>query len=95
MFGQTSAVYACLRVSRAIAAIATEVFHLACVEFFDDFAQLEAAATSVSAQDTFESFLELLGWRLSMGEKGLPFAKQFIFWESQWNCLSIARRKSS
>lgn len=78
MFGQTAAVYAFLRFSRAIAAIATEVFQLACVEFFDDFTQIEPLETSESAQGTFESLLELLGWKLSVGEKRLPFAKSFV-----------------
>ena len=37
MFGQTAAVYAFLRFSRALSALATELLSVVCVEFFDDF----------------------------------------------------------
>jgi hypothetical protein len=54
MFGETGAVYAFLRISRAIAALASRLFHLIIVEFFDDFSQIEPTASSDSAQITME-----------------------------------------
>jgi hypothetical protein len=54
MFGETGAVYAFLRISRAIAALASRLFHLVVVEFFDDFSQVEPSASSDSAQITME-----------------------------------------
>jgi hypothetical protein len=78
MFGETAAVYGFLRVSRALAAIASNLFGLLVVEFFDDFTQIEAARLCASAQSSIESFLKLLGWRVSMKEaKRLSFEKKF------------------
>eukprot|EP00973_Karenia_brevis_P085910 11915827-Karenia_brevis.AAC.1 len=67
-FGQTAAVYAFLRISRALATIALKCFRVQCVEFFDDFTQLEPRATAESAQETMETMFRLLGWRISMKE---------------------------
>ena len=78
MFGQTAAVYGFLRFSRALSALASELLYLTCVEFFDDFTQIEPRATADSAHESFESLLELLGWQISFGEKRLPFAKAFV-----------------
>ena len=78
MFGQTAAVYGFLRFSRALAALASELLHSTCVEFFDDFTQIEPMQTSESAQSSFEEMLQLLGWELSFGDKRLPFSKSFI-----------------
>ena len=77
MFGQTAAVYGFLRFSRALAALASGLLLLACIEFFDDFTQIEPVATADSAHEAMESMLELLGWQISVGEKRLPFAKSF------------------
>ena len=79
MFGQTAAVYAFLRFSRAIAAIAMQSFGLLLVEFFDDFTQIEPQVTASSAQDAFEGLVKLLGWELSITEeKRKPFHHQFV-----------------
>ena len=79
MFGQTSAVYAFLRFSRALAAIAARIFSLVVVEFFDDFTQIESAHTAVSAMETMEGFLTLLGWEVARTEsKRLEFDKCFV-----------------
>ena len=78
MFGQTAAVYAFLRFSRAISALANELLCLTCVEFFDDFTQIEPAATADSAHSSFETLLSLLGWQISHGDKRLPFSKSFV-----------------
>jgi len=66
MFGQTAAVYAFLRFSRALAALAAECFGLLLVEFFDDFTQVEASALGDSAQMAFESMVDVLGWKLAV-----------------------------
>ena len=79
MFGQTSAVYAFLRFSRALATIASRLFKLIVVEYFDDFSQLEPTFTSNSALRAMEGLLRLLGWRISTGEaKRKPFEKVFV-----------------
>ena len=65
MFGQTAAVYAFLRISRAIAAIGTRLFSLFLVEYFDDFTQVESTALGDSAQETFEELLEIIGWQVA------------------------------
>ena len=49
MFGQTAAVYAFLRFSRAFAHLMTKLFSITVVEFFDDFTQLEPRETAQSA----------------------------------------------
>ena len=77
MFGQTAAVYAFLRFSRSISALAVHHFGVIAVEFFDDFTQLEPALTSESAQLSFEELLLTLGWGVSLGDKRLPFARRF------------------
>ena len=54
MFGETAAVYAFLRISRALAAISARLFKLLTVEFFDDFTQIENEALGQSAWETME-----------------------------------------
>ena len=79
MFGTTAAVFAFLRFSRAIAAIANHYLKLITVEFFDDFTQVETEATAESGQWAMEQLLEVLEWDLSTGEdKRKPFAKNFV-----------------
>ena len=79
MFGQTAAVYAFLRFSRAISAIAAVTMSLLVVEFFDDFTQIEPASTAQSGHRAFEQVIELLGWRLSKSEKKRKdYAKVFV-----------------
>jgi len=78
MFGQTAAVYAFLRFSRALAALASKLLNLVLVEFFDDFTQIESPLLAQSAQASFEAIIELLGWELAEGEKRLPFNSKFI-----------------
>ena len=41
------------------------MFDLIVVEFFDDFSQLEPAATAESAQAALQGLIKSLGWRLS------------------------------
>ena len=91
MFGQTAAVYAFLRFSRAISAIAGKLFSLVTVEFFDDFTQVEPAVTSESAQFALESLLKLLGWKIAAtAAKRKSFAKQFVSLGVQLDFSSIA-----
>ena len=85
-FGQTAAVYAFLRVSRALAAIALKVFCIGSVEYFDDFSKLEPRATTTSAMETFEGMLSLLGWDIAMAEdKRFPFKQSFCSLGAQVN----------
>ena len=78
MFGQVAAVYAFLRFSRALSAIASKLFDLVVVEFFDDFTQVEASETSTSAQEALEGLLTLLGWEIAVvADKRKPFQAVF------------------
>eukprot|EP00973_Karenia_brevis_P036709 5058231-Karenia_brevis.AAC.1 len=79
MFGETAAVYAFLRISRALAALASRLFWLTVVNYFDDFTQVEPLATSDSAQQSIEELFDLLGWEVAMeAKKRQPFARKFI-----------------
>ena len=79
MFGEAAAVYAFLRFSRALSALACSLFRTVAVEFFDDFSQIEPKVTSNSAQRTLESLFDLLGWKVSMGEdKRKVFEHSFV-----------------
>ena len=71
--------YAFLRFSRAISALALSLLCLTDVEFFDDFTQVEADALCQSAQNSMEGLLNLLGWDVAMEEKKRkPFQKSFV-----------------
>ena len=61
MFGQTAAVYGFLRFSRALSALASCLLKLTCIEFFDNFTQLEPSCTSQSAHSSLEELFGLLG----------------------------------
>ena len=79
MFGQTAAVYAFLRISRAISTIGTKLFSLFLVEYFDDFTQVEAEIMGDSAQVSFEGLLKLIGWRVAdTEEKRKPSQVSFL-----------------
>eukprot|EP00435_Cladocopium_sp_Y103_P059062 s2761_g21.t1 len=77
-FGSVSSVLAFNRAARSLRMILTRVFKLVVTNFFDDFCQLELGPICSGAWKTAELVLELLGWRISMGDdKRKPFAKQF------------------
>ena len=79
MFGEAAAVYAFLRFSRALSALACSLFRTVAVEFFDDFSQTEPKITSNSAQRTLECLFDLLGWKVSMGDdKRKVFEHSFV-----------------
>ena len=79
MFGETAAVYAFLRISRALSAILSRLFLIVGVEFFDDFSQIESLSTAASGMQTIEDVFSLLGWVVSMSEtKRLDFGKSFV-----------------
>ena len=91
MFGQTAAVYAFLRFSRAIASLAARLLSLIIVEFFDDFTQLESARLAESAQSSLEELIELIGWDLARtDEKRVPFASSFVALGVKINLSSVA-----
>eukprot|EP00435_Cladocopium_sp_Y103_P053347 s684_g17.t1 len=77
-FGSVSSVLAFNRTARAIRTILSRVFKLVVTNFFDDFCQLELGLLRNSAWRTAETVLELLGWKISLGEdKRHPFMKTF------------------
>ena len=61
MFGETAAVYAFLRIICALSTTGALMFNSLVGEIFDDFTQVVARASSDSAMETIEEFLELLG----------------------------------
>ena len=73
MFGQTAAVYAFLLFSRAISALASGLFLLTCVEFFDDFTQLEPLATSDYTNSTLSPCWNYWVGRFLMERSVFPF----------------------
>ena len=71
--------YAFLRFSRALSALGVKLFWLVAAEFFDDFIQVEPAATARDAQAKMESLLTLLGWQIASDpEKRRAFADMFV-----------------
>eukprot|EP00973_Karenia_brevis_P058499 8146954-Karenia_brevis.AAC.1 len=79
MFGETAAVYAFLRVSRALAALSNKLLMLTLVNYFDDFTQIEPEMTCESAQDSIESLFSLLGWEIALEDrKRKPFNEVFV-----------------
>ena len=60
--------------------MAARPFSLVIVKFFDDFSQMDARASSESAQEAMESLVALLGWQLSVSDqKRKPFEPVFVF----------------
>ena len=80
-FGSISSVLAFNRAARALRMILARLFKLVGGDvFFDDFCQLELSPLAGGAWKVAEAVLELLGWRISMGDdKRKPFAKSFEF----------------
>eukprot|EP00973_Karenia_brevis_P059385 8267345-Karenia_brevis.AAC.1 len=79
MFGETAAVYAFLRISRALAALCSSLLMLTLVNYFDDFTQIEPEPTCESAHEAIEGLLTLLGWELAMeSRKRLAFNEVFV-----------------
>ena len=77
-FGQTAAVYAFLRLSRALSTIASKLFMVGSIAYFDDFTKVEPKATSETALTTFEGLMCLLGWEIAVGpDKRFPFQTVF------------------
>eukprot|EP00973_Karenia_brevis_P019127 2621797-Karenia_brevis.AAC.1 len=92
MFGQTTAVYAFLRFSKAIAALAASMLDLCVVEFFDDFTLLEPKGTADSAQSSFSRLLKILGWREAR-DKDLDFAEVFVSLGAEVDLGSLSSHK--
>ena len=92
MFGEAAAVYAFLRISRALSALGTVLFDLILVEFFDDFTQIETERLGGSAQVAMEGMLTLLGWKIADSEaKRKPFADTFVCLGVQVNYTELWR----
>ena len=58
MFGETAAVYGFLRISRALSTIASRIFNLMVVEFFDDFTQIESSSLKESAVESMQGMAD-------------------------------------
>eukprot|EP00971_Amphidinium_carterae_P348792 6490676-Amphidinium_carterae.1 len=71
------AVYAFNRVAMGLWWIACTQMLLFCTDHFDDFPTLECEPLAVSSRQSFETLLSVLGWRVSEGEKSLPFSATF------------------
>jgi hypothetical protein len=77
-FGSTASVMSFNRVSRAMWHLGCHFLDLAWVNYFDDFPHLEMEELAVSALESSELLLTILGWRVSMGDKRLKFAISFM-----------------
>eukprot|EP00971_Amphidinium_carterae_P313959 6239787-Amphidinium_carterae.1 len=77
LFGTTSAVYAFNRAAMGLWWIACTQMLLLCTDYFDDFPTLECEPLALSSRQSFETLLSVLGWRVSEGEKSLPFSATF------------------
>eukprot|EP00971_Amphidinium_carterae_P340136 6478323-Amphidinium_carterae.1 len=77
LFGTTSAVYAFNRSALGLWWLACSKMLLLCTDYFDDFPTVECKPLAASSKQAFETLLGVLGWRVSDGEKSLPFSPTF------------------
>eukprot|EP00971_Amphidinium_carterae_P308875 6137710-Amphidinium_carterae.1 len=77
LFGTTSAVYAFNRSAMGLWWLACTQMLLLCTDYFDDFPTLECRPLAMSSKQAFEMLLGVLGWRVSEGDKSLPFNSTF------------------
>eukprot|EP00435_Cladocopium_sp_Y103_P062973 s66_g24.t1 len=101
-FGSVSSVLAFNRAARAIRTILSRLFRLVVTNFFDDFCQLELRTLGDSAWKTAELVMELLGWKISVGDdKRKAFSKSFeilgaviTFPEEGSNVIEVSNKSS-
>ena len=78
LFGAVSAVISFNRAARALRDILCKLFRIAATNFFDDFCTVEGEPLCQNCLTVSEMVMQLLGWRISMGEaKRFPFKKKF------------------
>ena len=83
-FGAISAVTGFNRAARALRICLSRLLLLVVSNFFDDYCQLELEGLKVSARNTAEEFIDLLGWKISQSGKALPsFASEFVMLGAQ------------
>jgi hypothetical protein len=77
-FGASASVYGFNKLARAIYTIGVRLFGLVWNNYYDDYPQLDIAASGDDAQVTAEALFDLLGWRVSMKEsKRVPMSDTF------------------
>lgn len=77
-FGASASVYGFNRIARACCVIGVRLFGLIWGNYYDDYPQLDLAASMGNAQHAAERLFKLIGWRVSMKDsKRMPMAKQF------------------
>ena len=77
-FGASAAVYSFNRLSRSLQHIGTRLFGQVWTSYFDDYTQIDVAASGSNPQQVAESFLDLVGWKYSMKEsKRMPMSSSF------------------
>lgn len=76
-FGASRSVYSFLRVAHSIWWLGSRALALVWSSFFDDFITISRQADAEATQMTAMLFFRLLGWRVSGGDKDVPFAGSF------------------
>ena len=77
-FGAASSVLSFNRISRAIWFIGVKLGKLLWLNYFDDYPQTEPVCISKSALLCAEALVEVLGWKVSRGDKRLDFKPEFF-----------------
>eukprot|EP00971_Amphidinium_carterae_P335665 6471643-Amphidinium_carterae.1 len=76
-FGAKSSVFIFNRLARGLWHSACTMLKLVALNYVDDYPCFEPAPTASNAQESFQLFLQLLGWEVSLGEKALPHSSEF------------------
>ena len=77
-FGASASVFAFNRLARALQLIGERLFGLIWLNYFDDYPQLDIAASGSDAQHAAERLFDLVGWRFSTKDsKRQPIASTF------------------
>ena len=77
-FGASASVYGFNRIARACHTIGLRLLGLVWSNYYDDFPQIDLAASEHDSQVTAERLFELIGWKISRKEsKRMPTSRQF------------------
>eukprot|EP00971_Amphidinium_carterae_P346722 6488357-Amphidinium_carterae.1 len=74
--------------------IACTQMMLLSTDYFDDFPTLGCINIVFSFRKSFETLLNVLCWRVSDGEKSLPFRSTFEFLVVELICTSLIRNRT-
>eukprot|EP00435_Cladocopium_sp_Y103_P036553 s4088_g9.t1 len=92
-FGASKSVYSFLRVIHSVWWLGANCLHLCWTNFFDDFVTLARSSEAEVVNGCVKTFLWLLGWSLSGGEKDLEFSEVFRALGIEFSLSSWSSRK--